>query len=118
MAQTRYYYRTEDGRGTWNLKTPLTEAEQIQYGAIPCTAGELEEIARQNELANQPTAEQIARQEKVNRINELKGLLAATDYQAIKFAEGWITAEDYAETKALRQSYRDEINELQSELGE
>lgn len=42
----------------------------------------------------------------------LKQQLADTDYKAIQYAEGLITAEDYAETKAQRQGWRDEINAL------
>lgn len=49
------------------------------------------------------------------RIAELKQLLADTDYKAIKYAEGLISDEEYAETKAQRQAWRDEINELQGE---
>lgn len=51
-----------------------------------------------------------------NRINELKSLLAETDYRAIKYAEGLYTVEEYAPYKDLRQSYRDEINQLEEEL--
>lgn len=47
-------------------------------------------------------------------VKELEAKLASTDYIAIKFAEGWITAEDYAPTKAERQSWRDRINELEN----
>lgn len=47
------------------------------------------------------------------RIAELKQLLSDTDYKAIKYAEGLISEEEYAETKAQRQAWRDEINELQ-----
>lgn len=47
-------------------------------------------------------------------VKDLKAKLASTDYIAIKFAEGWITAEDYAPTKAERQSWRDRINELEN----
>lgn len=54
-------------------------------------------------------------QEELNqiRIIELKQLLANTDYKAIKYAEGLISAEDYAETKAQRQKWREEINNLE-----
>ena len=51
------------------------------------------------------------------RINELKKLLASTDYQAIKYAEGQISEEEYAPIKAQRQAWRDEINRLEEELG-
>lgn len=47
-------------------------------------------------------------------INGLKNLLAQTDYQAIKFAEGCLSEKEYLEEKNKRQSYRDRINELQS----
>lgn len=50
------------------------------------------------------------------RIEELKFNLSKTDYQAIKFAEGALTEEEYAETKAQRQAWRDEINRLEKEI--
>ena len=46
-------------------------------------------------------------------IKELKQKLADTDYNAIKYAEGWIDSEDYAPIKAERQGWRDRINELE-----
>lgn len=47
------------------------------------------------------------------QIAELKTQLAATDYKAIKYAEGWITEEEYAPIRAERQVIRDQINELE-----
>ena len=67
-----------------------------------------------------PTEEELAKDTISNRnkeISELKAKLAQTDYQAIKFAEGWITADDYAPTKALRNSWRARINELEVQNG-
>lgn len=61
-------------------------------------------------------SEELEKQEKQDRIQELKQLLSNTDYKAIKYAEGMLSEEEYAETKALRQSYRDEINKLEEEL--
>ena len=52
------------------------------------------------------------------RIAELKALLQATDYQAIKYAEGFISEVDYASIKQVRQSYRNKINELEVQIGE
>ena len=52
------------------------------------------------------------------RIAELKQLLKDTDYRAIKYAEGCYTEEEYKPYKELRQAYRDEINQLEQELGE
>ena len=48
-----------------------------------------------------------------DEIAELKAKLAATDYQAIKYAEGVLSEEEYAEMKAQRQAWRDRINELE-----
>lgn len=49
-------------------------------------------------------------------ISRLKAQLKKSDYKAIKYAEGWITEEEYAEIKAERQRIRDEINRLEEEL--
>ena len=51
-----------------------------------------------------------------NRITELKNFLAKTDYQAIKYAEGQLSSNEYASMKAQRQAWRDEINELETEV--
>lgn len=56
--------------------------------------------------------------EKRTRIAELKQKLSETDYMAIKWAEGFISDTDYAPIKAQRQAYRDEINQLELEIGE
>lgn len=60
------------------------------------------------------TEEQIQKQKAQARIKELKKLLSETDYLANKYAEGWFTTEEYAPIKAQRQSWRDEINELEA----
>lgn len=46
-------------------------------------------------------------------IADFKRLLQETDYLAIKFAEGAIGQDEFIKTKMLRQSYRDQINELE-----
>lgn len=52
---------------------------------------------------------------KMFEISNYKAMLARTDYQAIKHAEGLISEEEYAPIKAQRQAWRDKINELESE---
>jgi hypothetical protein len=47
------------------------------------------------------------------RIAELKELLAGTDYVVLKIAEGVATREDYASVLDIRQTWREEINELE-----
>lgn len=49
------------------------------------------------------------------RISELKKNLSDTDYQAIKYAEGLISEEDYAYMLNQRIAWRDEINQLETE---
>ena len=51
--------------------------------------------------------------EKQGEINAMKILLRDTDYIAIKHSEGLISDEEYAETKAKRQAWRDRINEFE-----
>ena len=53
---------------------------------------------------------------KMQQISILKSQLSATDYKAIKYAEGWLSEEDYAPIKAERQAIRDKINALEAEL--
>lgn len=54
-----------------------------------------------------------AEREQTAKIAALKAQLAATDYQAIKFAEGWISEEEFSPIRAARQEMRDQINELE-----
>lgn len=56
--------------------------------------------------------------DKVRQINSLKFKLQCTDYKAIKYAEGELSAEEYAETKAQRKAWRAEINQLEAEIAE
>lgn len=113
MEQKRYYYKDKKtGHAAYNLKSPLSEEEAKNYVLI--TKEEWDELTYVPPYV--PTAEELARQEKLNRISFLKSELARTDYQAIKYAEGWIEEEDYAEMKAQRQTWRDEINELEAEI--
>lgn len=58
----------------------------------------------------------VTQYQKAQQIAQLKKQLADTDYQAIKHSEGLITEEEYAEMKAHRQAWRDEINELEEQL--
>lgn len=63
-----------------------------------------------------PSAEEVAEQQREAEIWSLKEQLRESDYKAIKYAEGWITAEDYAPVKAQRQEWRERINELEELL--
>lgn len=51
-----------------------------------------------------------------DQINILKAKLSDTDYQAIKYAEGEISEEDYAGIKEQRKKWRSEINVLEEKI--
>ena len=51
-------------------------------------------------------------------INALKQLLTNSDYKAIKFAEGELSAEEFAPTLKQRKAWRERINELEDQLGD
>lgn len=66
-----------------------------------------------------PTIEELHNDDiqAINReISELKKNLFDTDYKAIKYSEGLLTDKEYAEVKAQRQAWRDEINRLEEKL--
>lgn len=71
------------------------EREDIQV-YIPYTNAELAKIEAEREIA------------------ELKGKLRETDYKAIKYAEGMLTLDEYAEMREQRQAWRDKINYLEA----
>lgn len=54
--------------------------------------------------------------DKKQTIETLKRQLSATDYQAIKYAEGELTADEFAPVKAQRIEWRKRINELEKEV--
>lgn len=106
----RYFYKAKKNNGFLSLKTPLSSEELKNY--VEITEAEFNQLTAKP----QPTAAELARREKLNQIDSLKAQLASTDYQCLKYAEGWISEEDYAPIKASRQALRDQINELEAEL--
>lgn len=69
-------------------------------------------------VTHEPTEEEVAEQLRLAEIDGLKALLMESDYKALKFAEGWLTAEEYAPIKAERQQWRERINELEGGVAE
>lgn len=76
----------------------------------------LKDVDGQPTIVDLYTDKEKAIKRKEARIAELKGLLKATDYQAIKFAEGIWTAEEYDELRVQRQAWREEINACENYL--
>lgn len=96
------------------LNKPYTEKQKLDF--IVEQNHKNGYIVQENELALEAwgeTEEEQAQKVKEERIAKLKRLLTDTDYKAIKYSEGLISEEEYAETKAQRQAWRDEINQLE-----
>ena len=56
------------------------------------------------------------REEIEGEIRGLQQLLAATDYKALKHADGALTDAEYESTRAQRAEYREKISELQEAI--
>lgn len=114
----RYYYKSNDGKGFLNLKTPLTENIN-DYTQI--TETEFYELIKPKE----PTAEQKAKTEKLRQISEYKTKLHNTDYIVLKIAEA-VAENDTTTVTELKTIYsvelqnrklwREQINEIEKEL--
>ena len=103
----------------------LTDEEFAQIGVtkrfengvlIDIPQAELETMR----LARLEYEQQLQKQAEIREIQDkianAKSKLVETDYQAIKYTEGFISEADYAPIKAQRQAWRDEINALEAEL--
>ena len=66
-------------------------------------------------LVERDKSAELAKTRNYEQILELKRKLSETDYQAIKYAEGFISEIDYTPIKAQRQAWRDEINRIEVE---
>lgn len=88
----------------------VSEEDLQQIGITKCFDVE------NNCVIDYDNAEELQRKQALERIVELKRLLVESDYRAIKYAEGCYTEEQYAPYRTQRQSYRDEINQLEAEL--
>lgn len=68
--------------------------------------GTLCEMTQEEEMMCAPTPEE--------RIEELKELLAETDYRTLKYVEGQLGEEEYASSKLQRAAWRAEIEYLEN----
>ena len=109
----RYYYKSKEGKGFLNLKTPMIDENYIQI-----SKEEFEELTKPK--VYEPTAEEKAKAEITRQISACKKYLQDTDYIVLKIAELMAEGNDtttlrseYAEQLKLRQECRDKINELE-----
>lgn len=62
------------------------------------------------------TKEELDKIKTAQEIEILKAKLSATDYLAIKYAEGVITENEFKDAKLQRAEWRDKINKLEKSL--
>ena len=99
----RFYYKSKDGKGFLNLKSPLVDENYIQI-----TEEEFNELTKPK--VYKPTAEEKAAQEKAKKIAEYKKYLADTDYIVLKIAEAQSEG-DTNTVSQLRNIYREQLKE-------
>lgn len=99
----RFYYKSKDGTGFANLKSPLINDDYIQI-----TEEEFNELTKPK--VYKPTAEEIAAQEKARKIAEYKKYLQDTDYIVLKIAEAQSEGET-STVSQLRDIYKEQLKE-------
>ena len=95
----RFYYKSKNGKGFANLKSPLTDKNYIQI-----TEEEFNELTRPKEYVL------TAEQEKAKKVAEYKRYLAETDYIVLKIAEAQSEG-DTATVSQLRDIYAEQLKE-------
>lgn len=101
----------------WNEETEQEETRIVEFPAITKTYLTCDILVKDRpQISEEVKAQMLAKRNALKEIEELKQKLKDTDYQAIKFAEGFYSIEEYAPIKAQRQSWRDRINELEGVL--
>ena len=120
--EPQYEERTDENGNVERIEISCDKTlyTQEQVDAIFAGLGAnqvLKDVNGVTTYVNLYTDAELTVQANKKRIAELKALLQATDYQAIKYAEGFISEADYLPIKQVRQSYRNEINELEAQIG-
>ena len=98
---------------------------QFSYQTFPITEDMIDidedilsQVGKTKQFKNGQIVDYTSNASTILQINQLKQKLVATDYKAIKFAEGELTAEEYNETRQQRKKWREEINILEEKLKE
>lgn len=99
----RFYYKSKEGNGFLNLKSPMIDENYIQI-----SKEEFEELTKPK--VYEPTAEQKAAQEKAKKIAEYKKYLADTDYIVLKIAER-LAEGDTSSVAQLQDIYKEQLKE-------
>lgn len=121
--EPQYEERTDENGNVERVEIPCDKTlyTQAQVDAVFAGRGANQVLKDVNGVPTYVklyTDAELTVQANKKRIAELKALLQATDYQAIKYAEGFISEEDYLPIKQARQEYRNQINELETQITE
>lgn len=103
---------------TYMADEPVYEESVGEFGEVIKTQVGTRAVEKTRPILveNDPT-EENARNAAIERIAELKKSLADTDYEAVKFAEGAMTAQEFEPYRINRAAWRAEINQLQETYG-
>ena len=117
--EPQYEERTDDNGNVERIEISCDKTlyTQEQVDSIFAGLGANQVIKDVNGVptyVNLYTDAELTVQANKKRINELKAFLKATDYQAIKYAEGEMPYEEYAPVRELRKGWRKEINDLEA----
>ena len=119
--EPQYEERTDENGNVERVEIPCDKTlyTQEQVDAIFAGRGANQVIKDVNGVpthVNRLSDAELAVETNKKRIAELKALLQATDYQAIKYAEGEMPNEEYAPVRDLRKGWRKEINNIEALL--
>lgn len=105
-------------------KDPYIEITNEEYEGLElfekCFSNDLKKVVDYVKSEEEIQEERVRQRnfELIEQIGELKAKLGQSDYKALKYFEGELTAEEYAPIKAERHLWRSKINELESQLTE
>ncbi len=100
------------GNCTWTMPPEEKEGFDRKFDK---ESGEWEYVEKKKDPEPEPyvpTEKDLLNQDLWKYKNELQ----ATDYKCLKFVDGALTEEEYAEVRVQRQALRDKINEIQAKI--
>ena len=117
--EPQYEEHTDENGNLERVEIPcdktLYTQEQVDAIFSGCGANQvIKDVNGVPTYVNLYTDAELTVQANKKRIAELKALLQATDYQAIKYAEGEMQFEEYEPVRDLRKGWRKEINDIEA----
>jgi len=108
----RYYYKSKEGNGFLNLKSPLSLDDLEKYDEI--TEEEFNELT--TPVVYEPTEEELAKQEKRKLIAEKKALLIKYREDVEQVSLFGMEREDFEEKKEACKALVEELRALEKEV--